>query len=99
LAEAKDFSIDIEENLLDLKIEPFQYPHVKTEARTKVSNNSVPDLIALLTQKIDQMNTQFMQVQNQLMNRMTTVERNQFAPRPQFTRQQRDATGCKPRPQ
>jgi hypothetical protein len=99
LAEAKEFSIDIEENLLDSKIEPFQYPRTKTEARTKVSNNSVPDPIALLTQKIDQMNTQFVQVQNQLMNRMTTVERNQSAPRPQFSRQQRDATGWKPRPQ
>jgi hypothetical protein len=99
LAEAKEFSIDIEENLLDSKIEPFQYPRNKTESRTKVSNNNVPDLIALLTQKIDQMNTQFVQVQNQLMNHMTTVERNQSAPRPQFSRQQRDATGWKPRPQ
>ena len=33
------------------------------------------------------------------MNRMTTMERNQFAPRPQFAKQQRDATGWKPRPQ
>jgi hypothetical protein len=33
------------------------------------------------------------------MGRLTTVERNQSAPRPQFTRQQRDATGWKPRPQ
>jgi hypothetical protein len=32
------------------------------------------------------------------MNRMTTVEINQSAPRPQFARQQRDATGWKPRP-
>jgi len=95
LAEAKDFSIDIEENLLDLKIEPFQYPHVKTEARTKVSNNSVPDLIALLTQKIDQMNTQFVQVQNQLMNHMIIVKINQYAPRPQFTKQQSDTIGWK----
>jgi hypothetical protein len=99
LAEAKEFSIDIEENLLDSKIEPFHYPHNKIESRTKVSNNNVLDPIALLTQKIGQMNTQFFQVQNQLMNRMTTVEINQFAPRPQFSRQQRDSTGWKPRPQ
>jgi hypothetical protein len=64
LAEANEFSIDIEENLLDSKIEPFQYPRAKAEARRKVSNNSVLDLIALLTQKIEQMNTQFIQVQN-----------------------------------
>jgi hypothetical protein len=30
---------------------------------------------------------------------MTTVERNQSAHKPQFFRQQRDATGWKPRPQ
>jgi hypothetical protein len=33
------------------------------------------------------------------MNRMTTVERNQFSPTPQFSRQQRDAIDWKPRPQ
>jgi len=33
------------------------------------------------------------------MNRMTIVETNQYAPRPQFSRKQRDATGWKPRPQ
>jgi hypothetical protein len=33
------------------------------------------------------------------MNCMNTVERNQYAPRPQFSRQQRDATSWKPRPQ
>jgi hypothetical protein len=49
LAEAKEFSIDIEENLLDSKIEPFQYPHNKTESRTKFSNNSALDPITLLT--------------------------------------------------
>jgi hypothetical protein len=44
------------------------------------------------------MNTQFFQVQNQLMNHMTTVERNQSTPRPQLSRQHRDATDWKPRP-
>jgi hypothetical protein len=33
------------------------------------------------------------------MNHMTIVERNQYAPRPQFVRKQRDAIGWKPRPQ
>jgi hypothetical protein len=99
LAEAKEFNINIEENLLDSKIEPFQYPRNKTESRTKVSNTNVLDPIALLTQKIFQMNTQVVQVKDQLMNRMTAVKRNQFAPRSQFARQQRDATGWKPRPQ
>jgi hypothetical protein len=45
--------------LLDSKVEPFQYPRNMAEARMKVSKNSVPDPIALQTQKIDQMNTQF----------------------------------------
>jgi hypothetical protein len=45
------------------------------------------------------MNTQFVQVHNQLMNCMTTMERNQPSPRPQFDRQQRDAIGWKPIPQ
>jgi hypothetical protein len=53
LAEAKEFSINIEENLLDSKIEPFQYPRNKTESRTEVPNNNVLDLISLLTKKID----------------------------------------------
>jgi hypothetical protein len=51
LAQAKEYSVDIEENLLDSRVEPFQYPRVKAEAKTKVSNSSAPDLIALLTQK------------------------------------------------
>jgi hypothetical protein len=33
------------------------------------------------------------------MNRMTTMERNQSAPRPRFVREHRDATGWKPRAQ
>jgi hypothetical protein len=99
LAQAKEYSAEIEENILDSKVDPFQYPHVKAEAKTKASSSSAPDPISLLTQKIDQMSTQFVQAQNQIMGRLTTVERNQSAPRPQFTRQQRDATGWKPRPQ
>jgi hypothetical protein len=63
-------------------VEPFHYPRVKEKAKTKVSNNSASDLISLLTQKIDQMNIQFVQVHNQLMSRMTTMERNQSTPKP-----------------
>jgi hypothetical protein len=33
------------------------------------------------------------------MGHLTIVERNKFSPRPQFTRQERDAIGWKPRPQ
>jgi hypothetical protein len=33
------------------------------------------------------------------MGRLTPLERNQFAPKPQFTRQQKDATSWKARPQ
>jgi hypothetical protein len=57
LAQAKEYSVDIEENLLDSRVEPFHYPRAKEEAKTKVSNNGALDLIALLTQKIEQMNT------------------------------------------
>jgi len=57
LARAKEYSADIEKNIFDSRVEPFQYPRVKEEAKTKVSNNSVHDLIALLNQKIDQMST------------------------------------------
>jgi hypothetical protein len=49
LAQAKEYNIDIEENLLDSRMEPFQYPRVKAKAKTKVSNNNAPDLISLLT--------------------------------------------------
>jgi hypothetical protein len=45
------------------------------------------------------MNTQFFQAQNQIMGRLTTMERNQSISRPQFTRQQRDAMGWKLRPE
>jgi hypothetical protein len=45
------------------------------------------------------MNAQFIQSQNQIMNRLTTLERHHSAPRPQFIRQQRENTGWKPRPQ
>jgi hypothetical protein len=82
LAQAKEYSAEIEENLLDSKVDPFQYPCVKEEAKTKASNNSAPDPISLLTQKIDQMSTQFVQAHNQIMGRLTTVERNQSASRP-----------------
>ena len=101
LVEDKESSIDIKENLLDSKIEPFQYPRNKRESRKKVSNNNVPNLIYLLTKKIDQMNTQFVQVHNHLMNLMITIrlERNQPTTRPRFARQQRAATGWNPRPQ
>jgi hypothetical protein len=64
LAQAKEYSADIEENLLDLKVDPFQYPHAKTESKTKASSSSAPNLISLLPQKIDQMSTQFFQAHN-----------------------------------
>jgi hypothetical protein len=99
LAQTKEYSVDIEENLLDSKVDPFQYPRSKIEAMTKASNSSTPDPFSLLTQKIDQMSTQFVQAQNQIIHRLTTMERNQYASRPQFSRQKRDAIGWKPRPQ
>jgi len=64
LAQAKEHSSDIEENLLDSRVDSFQYPCVKEEAKNKVSNNSALDPISLLTQKIDQVSTKFTQVHN-----------------------------------
>jgi hypothetical protein len=61
LEEAKEYSVEIEEKILDSKVDPFQYPRVKVETKTKASNSSALDLISLLTQKIDQMSTQFVQ--------------------------------------
>jgi hypothetical protein len=81
-----EYSVDIEENLLESKVEPFQYPCTKIEAKTKSSSSSVPDLISLLNQKIDQMSTQFVQVHNQIMGLLTFVERNQSSHKPQFVR-------------
>jgi hypothetical protein len=97
LAQAKEYSSKIEENLLDSKVDPFPYPHTKTKAKTKDFSSSTPDPIALLTQKIDQMSTQFFQDQNQIMGRLTTMERNQSTSIPQFTRQYRDAIGWRPK--
>jgi hypothetical protein len=99
LAQAKEYNVEIEEIFLDLKVDPFQYPHVKAEAKTKASSSSAPDSISLLTQKIDQTSTQFVQAHNQIMGHLTTLERNQSTSRPQFTRQQRDSTSWKPKPQ
>jgi hypothetical protein len=86
LAQDKEYNANIEENLLDSRVEPFHYPHVREEVKTNVSNNNAPDLISLLTKNIDQMNTQFIQVQNQIMSCMNIVEINQYAPITQFSR-------------
>jgi hypothetical protein len=61
LAQSKDYSAKIEENILESKIEPFQYPCVKEKEKTKASSSNALDPISLLTQKIDHMSTQFVQ--------------------------------------
>jgi hypothetical protein len=40
---------EIEENILCSKIDPFQYPHSRVEAKTKNSSNNAQDPITLLT--------------------------------------------------
>jgi hypothetical protein len=45
------------------------------------------------------MSIQFVQAQNQIMGQLKIVERNKSSSRPQFDRQQRDATSWEPRPQ
>jgi hypothetical protein len=57
LAQAKEYSAEIEENLLDSKVDPFQYSRAKTKANTKGPSSSAPDPIAILSQKIDEMST------------------------------------------
>jgi len=49
LAQAKEYNVDIEENILDSRVDPFWNPRVKEEAKIKVSSRSSPDPIALLT--------------------------------------------------
>jgi hypothetical protein len=48
LAKAKEYSTQIEENLLSSRIDPFQFPQAKVEAKTKTSTNVAPDPITLL---------------------------------------------------
>jgi hypothetical protein len=36
LAQAKEYSAEIEENLLDSKVEPFQYPRARQKQRLKL---------------------------------------------------------------
>jgi hypothetical protein len=47
------------------------------EAKTNMTTNNLPYPITLLAQKIDQMNAQFIQTQNQFMNQLTSLERNE----------------------
>jgi hypothetical protein len=68
LVEAKEYNAKIEDNLLCSKIDPFQYPRARAEPKTKTTTSSALDPIALIAQKLDQMNTQFVQNQNQVMS-------------------------------
>jgi hypothetical protein len=99
LAQAKEYSADIEENLIESKVDPFRYPRAKIEEKTKSPSSSAPNPISLLTQKIDQMSTQFVQAQNHIMGRLTIVERNKYALIPHFIKHQRDAIGWTLKPQ
>jgi hypothetical protein len=76
LANAKDYSAQIEENVISSRIKPFQFPCAKVEAKANIVTNNAPNPITLLVQKFDQMNVQFVQSQNQIMNMLTTLERN-----------------------
>jgi hypothetical protein len=93
LSKAREYSAQIEEHIISSKIKPFQFPPTKTEPKTKNSTNIIQHP---LTQNFDRMNTQFIQNQNQIMNRLTTLERCHHSSRPQFVRQQN--VGWKPRP-
>jgi len=47
LAKTKEYSAQIEDHLINSNIEPFQFPHVKEEPKTKNSTDSVQDPITL----------------------------------------------------
>jgi hypothetical protein len=66
------------------------------EPKTKGLASVVQDPIALINQKLYQMNTQFVQTHNQSMNRLTTLERYHHSSKPQFVGQPN--AGWKPRP-
>jgi len=61
----------------------------------RTSTNSVHDLVTLLAQNVDQMNTQFVQRWNQFMNVLTNLEKKYFSPRPHFIIQQRENVSWK----
>jgi hypothetical protein len=88
LAKAKEYTVQIEEHLISSKIEPFQFPRARKNLRRRCQPTMYRIQVTLLAQKFDQMNAQFVQSQNQIMNRLTNLERQHSAPRPQFIRQQ-----------
>jgi hypothetical protein len=53
LAKAKQYSVEIEENILCSMIDPFHYPCSRVEAKTNNSSKNAQDPITLLTQKFD----------------------------------------------
>jgi hypothetical protein len=65
----------IEEHLIKSKIESFNFPCTNMEPKMKRSISVVQDPITLINKKLDQMNNQFFQTQNQIMNRLKTLER------------------------
>jgi hypothetical protein len=53
LAKAKEYNTQIKENLISSRVEPFQFPWVKVEAKTKITTSTAPDPITLLVHKFD----------------------------------------------
>jgi hypothetical protein len=80
-----------------LQVRSFSVSSCQSITKKKTTTSSAPDPISLIAQNLDQMNTQFVQTQNQVMSRLTNLERNQSAPRHPFIR--KEATGWKEKPQ
>jgi len=57
LVKEKEYSTQIEENLINSIINPFKFPHAKVEAKTNTATNNALDPITLLVQKFEHMNT------------------------------------------
>jgi len=87
------------------KVDDFHSPHDGVEWNPRTINDVEPteDPMTLLAQRLEQMTSKFFQTKNPLMNKVTTIERDQqqgFPPRPQYNinQQPRGKEGWNPRP-
>jgi hypothetical protein len=89
LLEAQEHVANIEENLLDSKVDPFHVSSAKVETKPRNLNNVEPtqDFVTLLDQRLEHITIEFFQNQSLLMKKVTNLERDQqqhFPPRSQY---------------
>jgi hypothetical protein len=82
LEEAKEWATKIEENMLASKVEPFSAPRAKVETKPRAMNNFDPihDSMMALAQKFDQMTTEILQSQANIIDRLNILERERGQP-------------------